>query len=139
MSLDSTVCALFAMALIGVTAACEPEVEAVEAPMRVNGTTCITGTLSADFENLIVGVPADRPARVQDEGGAAVDVDAALSEDSAPAFSLLRAPFVADDATVVPLRVQLTAAGVVTGGLVLTPATGSPCTLELTASDGAIP
>jgi len=121
---------------LGVVLACEPEAATVDDPVRINGTVCVTGALSTDFENLIVGVPVDRPVRVQDGGGAAVDVEAALGEGSDPAFSLLREPFVADDATVVPLRVQLTAAGDVTGSLVITPTAGSPCTIALVASDG---
>lgn len=130
--------ALLGLLGLGVVPGCEPEGTAVDNPLRINRTACVTGTLSADFADLIVGVPVDRPVRVQDEGGAAVDVDAALLEGSDPAFSLLRAPFVADDATVVPLRVQLTAAGPVTGRLVFTPVTGSGCTLDLIASDGPL-
>jgi hypothetical protein len=129
---------ILALALFGAVTGCEPEVATVDDPLRINGTACVTGSLSADFANLIVGVPVDRPVRVQDEGGAAVDVEATLAEGSDPAFSLLRAPFVADDATVVPLRVQLTAPGSVGGSLVFTPSTGSPCTLDLVASDDAI-
>lgn len=123
---------------LGVVAGCEPEATTVDDPLRINGTACVTGTLVADFPDLIVGVPVDRPVRVQDQDGAIVEVDVALDADSAPAFSLLREPFVADDATVVPLRVQLTGPGTVTGSLVLTPTTGSPCTLALTGSDGPL-
>jgi hypothetical protein len=118
--------------------ACAPEPATVDDPLRINGTTCITGTLNAAFPDLIVGVPVDRPVRVQDAGGASVDVEVALAEGSDPAFSLLRSPFVADDATIVPLRVQLIAAGTVIGNLVVTPASGSPCTIDLTASDGPL-
>jgi hypothetical protein len=129
---------ILALALVGAVTGCEPEVATVDDPLRINGTACVTGALSADFAGLIVGVPVDRPVRVQDAGGAAVDVEAALADGSDPAFSLLRAPFVADDATVVPLRVQLTAPGAVGGSLVFTPSSGSACTLELVASDGSI-
>ena len=66
----------------------------------------------------------------------AIDVDVRLSDDTHPAFSVLRAPFVVDDATVVPLRVQLTSSGSVTGALEFTPTTASPCRLSLSASDG---
>lgn len=125
-------------AVVMTTAGCEPEAPSVDDPIVINGTACETGALAAAFPSLIVGVPVDRPVRVQDGAGVAIDVDVRLSDDADPAFSVLRAPFVADDATVVPLRVQLTSSGAVTGTLELTPAAASPCRLSLRASDGPL-
>jgi hypothetical protein len=128
-----------AMAMTMTTAAgCEPEGVAVDDPLVINDTACETGSLSASFSGLTVGVPVDRPVRVQDGARAAIDVDVRLSDDADPAFSLLRAPFVVNDAMVVPLRVQLTSTGTVTGTLELAPETASPCRLSLRASDGRI-
>ena len=128
--------ALFGTVLIACSCACEPQASAVEDPLRVNDAICGSGTLPADLTGLTVGVPADRPLRVQDASGAPVEIDAVFAEGTDPAFSLLRQPFVADDATVVPLRVQVLS-GTPEGTLVLTPDIGSACEIALTATTGA--
>jgi len=121
---------------LAVTSACEPQAPAVDAPLRINGTACVTGGLPADFTGLTPNVPADRPLRVQDESGAPVGLDAALADGADPSFSILREPFVADDATVVPLRIVPVVQGTVNGTLVLTPDVGSACEVVLSATVG---
>jgi hypothetical protein len=113
---------------------CEPQAPSADDALRINGTACVAGVLPADFTGLTVGAPADRPVRVQSNALEAVEVEAAFGDDTNASFSLLRAPFPAPDATVVPLRIQLTAAGTVTGTLFITPVVGAPCELTLTAT-----
>ena len=127
--------ALFGTVLLACLCACEPQASAVEDPLRVNDAICGSGTLPADLTGLTVGVPADRPLRVQEAGGAPVGIDAVFAEGTDPAFSLLRQPFVAGDATVVPLRIQVLS-GTPQGTLVLTPDVGSTCEIVLTATTG---
>jgi hypothetical protein len=127
---------VFALAVVALSA-CEPQSAVVEAPLRVNGTVCMTGALPADFTGLIENVPADRPLRVQSDDGGPATVTAAFDAESTdPSFSILRTPFPADDATVVPLRILLTIAETVTGLLMLTPDAGSACEIVLSASAG---
>ena len=128
--------ALLGTVFLACSCACEPQASAVADPLRVNGAICSAGALPADLTGLTVGVPADRPLRVQDADGAPVGIDAVFAEGTDPAFSLLRQPFVADDATVVPLRIQVLS-GTPQGTLVLTPDVGNTCEIVLTATTGA--
>jgi hypothetical protein len=116
--------------------ACEP---APPAALVVDGQPCIDGALPANFSGLVVGAPFDHAFRVTDDLGGVVELEAAFVDGSDASMRLLRAPFAAEGAVVVPFRVQPTAPGRSAGTLELTPGGEpalAPCRVAVTATAG---
>ncbi len=114
--------------------ACEP---AGPALLVVDGVPCADGTLPATFTGLRPNVPLDHAFRVTDDRDGTPVLSAAFADGSDPGLTLLRAPFVADGAVVVPFRAVAPGPEPVSGALALSPDAGNglpPCTIAISAS-----
>ena len=127
--------AVVAATLVVGAGACEP---AGAALLVVDGVPCAEGTLPATFTGLRPNVPLDHAFRVTDDRDGTPGLAAAFAEGSDPGLTLLRAPFVADGAVVVPFRAVAPGPEPVSGALVLQPAGDADalpaCTIAVSAS-----
>jgi hypothetical protein len=128
---------LSAMAMImSAMSGCEPDGGGA-ASVFVNDVPCEDGAVALDFPDLTVGAPAGRTVFLRDANGGAegvVDANVGFGDGTDPAFTLLRDPFVASDALVLPLRIQPSAAGSVIGSIVVVIDDALACTVALSAS-----
>ena len=124
--------------LLSALGGCEPDGGGGGASVVVNDAPCAGGSVALEFSDLVVGAPAGRTVFLENadgslEGGV-FDADVGFGEGTDAAFSLLRDPFVASEALVLPLRIQPTVAGNVGGSIVVVVDDALACTIQLSAS-----
>jgi hypothetical protein len=127
----------FAFSFAALLTSCEPGDASAGGGVVVNDVPCEGGVVALDFPDLTVGAPAGRTVFVRDAQGGVdgvIEADVGFGEGTDPAFSLLRDPFIANDALVLPLRIQPTQAGSVAGSFVIVLDDALACTVQLSAS-----